>query len=635
MSEPIWIPAKTVVQAANLTRFAEIVGHRGSYRDLWRWSVDDPNGFWSAVADFGGILFHDKPNAVLGTPAMPGTQWFPGATLNYAEQAFTGKDDDAVAIQHASESRDLGTWTWRDLRIETARIRAGLLARGVAAGDVVAAYLPNIPETVAAFLATASLGAIWSSAAPEFGARAVVDRFAQLTPTVLLAVDGYTYGGKAFDRGGVVEQIGREIDVPIVRLGYQDGTGWQPGFLGPPDSRLDYTAVPFEHPLWVLFSSGTTGIPKAIVHSQGGVLLEMTKHHLLHWDAKPGDRLFWFTTTGWMMWNFLVSGLLTQASIVLYDGNPATPTLDRLWNLADETGMTSLGTSPAFLAACRQGGIEPNEGRDLSHLRSIGVTGAPLASESFDWVYDHVGTHIWLFSSSGGTDVATALLAGVPTLPVFRGELQARALGVDVEAWNEQREPMTGEVGELVVTKPLPSMPIGLWGDRDGSRLHAAYFDFFPGVWRHGDWITITERGSAIISGRSDSTINRGGVRMGTAEIYRAVLADDDVVDAIVVDLPRPGGDVMQLFVVLAPGLVLTGELTRRLRMRIRQDCSPRHVPDEISQVPDVPRTLSGKLLEVPVKRILMGEPVERATSKDSLANPGALDAFVEWESRH
>lgn len=630
MSDIVWDPSLTDVEDATITRFAEHVGRPGSYDDLWRWSVEDVPGFWSAVAEYFGIQFHEMPTEVLADRSMPGAVWFPGATLNYAEHVFAGKDDGAVALQHASEIRSLGVWTWADLRRETARIRAGLQALGVGQGDVVAAYLPNIPETTAAFLATASLGAIWSSAAPEFGSRAVSDRFAQIEPKVLLAVDGYRYGAKDFDSGENVAAIAGELDARTIRFGYLDGTGWPAGFLGPVDSRLDFVAVPFEHPLWVLFSSGTTGLPKPIVHSQGGVLLEMIKHHHLHWDARPGDRLFWFTTTGWMMWNFLVSALLTEASIILFDGNPATPSLDRLWDLAVETGMTSFGTSPAFLAACQDAGVEPAEGRDLAHLRSIGVTGSPLAPESFSWVYEHVGEGIWLFSTSGGTDVTTALFAGVPTLPVHRGELQARALGVKAEAWDDAGHPVIGEVGELVVTEPMPSMPVSLWGDPDGARLRATYFDFFPGVWRHGDWITITERGTATITGRSDATINRGGVRMGTGEIYRAVLSENDVLDALVVDIPRAGAaSHMPLFVVLRPGTTLDDELTRRIRQRIREDCSPRHVPDAVQQVREIPRTLSGKILEVPVKRILMGESSERAASRESLANPAALDEFV------
>jgi len=630
MSEIVWQPASADVENANITRFARAVGVSGSYDELWRWSTEDLEGFWGAVVDQFGIQFHEQPTQVLTDRSMPGARWFPGATLNYAEHVFAAKNDDAIAIQHASELRPLGEWTWGDLRRETARIRTGLQALGVGVGDVVAAYLPNVPETAAAFLATASLGAIWSSAAPEFGARAVIDRFAQIEPTVLLAIDGYRYGGRDFSREEHVADIAREVGAAVVRLGYLDGTGWQPDFLGPDDSRLEFVAVPFDHPLWVLYSSGTTGLPKAIVHSQGGVLVELVKHHHLHLDARPSDRVFWFTTTGWMMWNYLVSCLLTEASIVLYDGSPASPGLERLWDLAEETGTTIFGTSPAYLASCRKAGLEPAHGRDLSAIRSIGATGSPLEPEAFTWVRDHVGADVWLAPSSGGTDVVTALLAGAPTLPVYRGELQARALGVKVEAYDDTGKPVIGDVGELVVTAPMPSMPVGLWNDPDGSRLRATYFEYFPGVWRHGDWIEITDRGTAIISGRSDSTINRGGVRMGTSEIYRAVLAEDDVVDALVVDIPREGSEnYMPVFVVLREHVILDDDLVARIRRRIREDCSPRHVPDAVLQITEVPRTLSGKILEVPVKRILMGEPPERAASRESLTNPAALDEFV------
>lgn len=630
MSEVVWTPPKFVIEQANVTRFARHVGLEGPYEGLWRWSVEDLDGFWSAVVELFGIRFHEPPTAVLASRSMPGASWFPGATLNYAEHAFRGRRDDELALQHASELRGLAAWTWGDLRRQTARIRAGLVRLGVGRGDVVCAYMPNIAETVAAFLATVSLGALWSSAAPEFGPRAVTDRFAQIKPKVLLAVDGYRYGGRDYDRQQNVEEISTAIGAPVVRLGHLHGTGWEPGFLGGEESVLDFVPVPFAHPLWILYSSGTTGLPKAIVHSHGGVLLEMVKNHHLHLDSQPGDRLFWYTTTGWMMWNFLVSGLLTESSIVLYDGSPAVPGLERIWDLVVEAGITTLGTSPAFLLSCEKAGVNPRSGRDLSGLRSIGVTGSPVAPDSYTWVSEHVGEHVWLSATSGGTDVCTAFLAGVPTLPVHRGELQARALGARVEAFDVDGNSVVGEVGELVVTAPMPSMPVALWNDADGSRLRATYFEHFPGVWRHGDWIEITPRGSAIISGRSDSTLNRGGVRIGTSEIYRTVLAEHDVLDALVVDVPTADGpSQMLLFVVLRDGLTLGDELVARLKQRVRADCSPRHVPDSVHQVAELPRTLSGKLLEVPVKRILTGDPIEEVVSRDSLANPSALDGFV------
>jgi acetoacetyl-CoA synthetase len=637
MTPPVlWTPSRERVERATLTRFARERGF-DDYESVWRWSVDDLDGFWSAIVAFFDIRFDTPAERVLGSREMPGAQWFPGARLSYAEHIFRGKDDGDVAIRHASELRPLSEWTWGDLRRETARIAAALRARGVGEGDRVCAYLPNIPETVAAFLACASIGAIWSSAAPEFGARSVVDRFAQIEPKLLLAIDGYRYGGKDFDRREIVDGIAAEIGAEVVRLHYLEGTGWEDGFLDDADpdaGPLEFAPLAFDHPLWVLYSSGTTGLPKPIVQGQGGILLEHAKKMHMHLDAQQGDRVFWFTTTGWMMWNFLVGVLLTDASIVLYDGNPAG---DVLWDLAADTQMTCFGTSAAYIAACMKEGVEPGAGRDLSKLRNVGSTGSPLSPEGFQWVYGHVGEDTWLFSTSGGTDVCTAFVGGVPTLPVYRGELQARSLGCKVEAWDEDGKPLIGQVGELVITEPMPSMPICFWNDPDGERYRSSYFDMYPGIWRHGDWIEITERGTAIIYGRSDSTINRGGVRMGTSEIYRAVLAVDEVVDALVVDVAGREGfgeGWMPLFVVLREGEALDDDLAARIKARIRSDCSPRHVPNEIHQIAEVPRTLSGKVLEVPVKRILMGTPPEQAASRESLANPAALDWFVEFAAK-
>jgi acetoacetyl-CoA synthetase len=628
MPTPLWTPSHQLVDRARMTRFMRERGF-DDYDELWRWSVDDLDGFWAALWDHFDVGPRSGP--VLASREMPGARWFPEVTVNYAEYALRGRDDDAVAIVHASESRALAEVTWGELRTLVARIAAGLQALGVERGDRVVAYLPNIPETVAAFLATASLGAVWSSAAPEFGARSVIDRFAQIEPKVLLAIDGYRYNGRDYDRGDAVAAIAGECDARVVRLGYLDGTGWEDGFLGPEDAPLQFANVPFDHPLWVLYSSGTTGLPKAIVQGQGGILLEHVKMLHLHVDAQAGDRLFWFTTTGWMMWNFLVSGLLTDAAVVLYDGNPGHPDLNRLWALAAEAGITTFGTSASYIASCMKAGIEPARDHDLSKLRAVGSTGSPLSSDGFRWIYEHVGEDTWLFSTSGGTDLCSAFVGGCPLVPVYEGELQARSLAAKVEAWDPEGRSLIGEVGELVVTEPMPSMPLYLWDDPDGERYREAYFDTYPGIWRHGDWIEITDRGTAIISGRSDATINRGGVRMGTAEIYRAVLAVDAVVDALVVDVPRDGEGWMPLFVVLRDGAELDDDLIAEIRTRIREDCSPRHVPNEIVQVDDVPRTLSGKVLELPVKRILMGTDPEQAASRDSLANPEALDAFAAF----
>jgi acetoacetyl-CoA synthetase len=624
----LWQPSAELVERALITRYMRWLDRGfGSYDELWRWSVEDLEGFWASIWEYFGVA--GSYERVLGSRAMPGAEWFPGSRVNYAEHLFAGSEDGAVAIRHASESRPLGEWTWGELREQTARIRAGLVARGVGPGDRVAAYLPNIPETIAAFLATVSLGAVWSSAAPEFGARSVVDRFAQIEPKLLLYVDGYRYGGRDFDRSEIATSVASEIGAEPVRLGYLDGSGWEDGFLG--DGSLEFERVAFDHPLWVLYSSGTTGLPKPIVHGHGGMLLEHLKKMHLHLDAQPGDRVFWFTTTGWMMWNFLVGVLLTEASIVLYDGNPAG---EVLWDLAAESRTTCFGTSAAFIAAAMKEGVEPARGRELA-IRSVGSTGSPLSPEGFQWVYDHLGSDTWLFSTSGGTDVCTAFVGGVPILPVYRGELQGRSLGAKVEAFDEDGNPVVDAVGELVITEPMPSMPTGFWGDESGERYRESYFEMFPGVWRHGDWIEITSRGTAIIYGRSDSTINRGGVRMGTSEIYRAVLAVPEVTDALVVDVPREGEENwMPLFVVLAAGAELDDDLVGRIRRRIREDCSPRHVPNEIVAIAEVPRTLSGKVLEVPVKRILTGTPPEQAASRESLKNPAALDPFVALAAR-
>ena len=633
----LWTPSQDRVDRAGITRYEAWLGEtRGlsfaDYQELWRWSTDHLEDFWASFVEFAGVRFDEPPRAVLGSWDMPGAEWFPGSRVNYARHIFRERNPDDVAIRHASELRpELGEWTWARLQAETAAIAAGLRARGIGPGDRVAAYMPNIPETVAALLACASIGAVWSSAAPEFGVRSVVDRFSQIEPSVLLAVDGYRYGGKDYDRRAAVEEIAGEVGAPVEWFGYLSGSGWEDGFAGAAADGLSFEAVPFDHPLWILYSSGTTGLPKPIVHSQGGILVEQLKKGYIHLDAQPGDRLFWFTTTGWMMWNFVVGVLLTDASIVLYDGNPAYPDFGRLWDLAEEAEMTTFGTSAAFVASCMKAGVSLREGgRTLASLRAVGSTGSPLAPEGFRWLYEQLGEDLWLFSTSGGTDMCTAFVGGVPTLPVYEGELQARCLGCAVESWDPDGRPLVDEVGELVITKPMPSMPLFLWGDSDGTRYHDSYFSMYPGVWRHGDWIKITSRGTAIIYGRSDSTINRGGVRMGTSELYSAVLALDEVVDALAVDVPKPGtSGWLMLFVVLRPGEALDQALVTAIRGRIRQDCSPRHVPDEIVAIPEVPRTLSGKVLEVPVKRILTGTPAAQAASRESLANPEALDFFV------
>jgi acetoacetyl-CoA synthetase len=649
--ELLWEPSEEAVERATITRYRrwleETRGLRfDDYAALWRWSVDDLETFWSSIWEFGDVQAAAPYERVLGRREMPGAEWFPGARLNYAEHIFARGRGSEPALVARSETRDDVTLSWDELRAQVARAAAGLRALGVGPGDRVVAYLPNVPETVIAFLAAASLGAVWSSAAPEFGARSVIDRFAQIEPKVLFAVDGYRYGGKDFDRVETVADLQREMPslqrtvmLPYLDPGLSHERGDLEGLTDAMtwdqllafDDELAFEAVPFDHPLWVLYSSGTTGLPKAIVQGHGGILVEQLKTGLLHLDVGPEDRMFWFTTTGWMMWNFLVGTLLTGATALLYDGNPGHPDMNVLWDFARDAEMTCFGTSASYVAACMNAGIAPGRTHDLSALRSIGSTGSPLAPEGFQWIYEAVKDDVWLFSTSGGTDVCTAFVGGVPTLPVYRGELQARALGAKVEAFDESGSPVIDQVGELVITEPMPSMPLFFWNDPEGERYRASYFDMYPGIWRHGDWIEITSRGTAIIYGRSDSTINRQGVRMGTSEIYRAVLALPELVDALVVDIPRPGTEGwMPLFVVLADGAELTDELKATIKRRIREDCSPRHVPNEIYAIAEVPRTLSGKVLEIPVKKILMGGEPDRAVSRESLANPAALDYFVE-----
>ena len=644
----LWEPSPEAIERSNLTTYRRwLEAERGltfdDYAALQRWSVDSLEDFWASIWDHFDVLADGDPATVLASHEMPGATWFPDVSLNYAEHVFRDRDDAEIAVRHRAEGGELGEISWGDLRRRVAAFAAGLRELGVERGDRVVAYVPNSPAALIGFLASASLGATWSSCSPDFGVSTVVDRFAQIEPKVLLAVDGYNYNGREFDRLDIVAQLERSLpslehtvlipyldrDADPARLAH--GIRWRDVEGFGTGAELKFERVPFDHPLWVLYSSGTTGLPKAIVQGHGGILLEQLKKLSLHLDAQPGDRVLWFTTTGWMMWNFLVGVLLTRASIVLYDGSPGHPDMGVLWDLADEAGVTCFGTSASYIAACMKESVEPGNGRDLAALRSVGSTGSPLAPEGFQWIYDHVGADTWLFSTSGGTDVCTAFVGGVPILPVYRGELQGRSLGCAVEAWNDDGEAVIDEVGELVITKPMPSMPIFLWGDADGSRYRESYFEMYPGIWRHGDWIEITSRGTAIIYGRSDSTINRSGIRMGTSEIYRAVASIDEITDALVVDIPRPGTEGwMPLFVVLRDGATLDEALTKEIAKRIREQCSPRHVPDRVYAIDEVPRTLSGKVLEVPVKRILTGTPVERAASRDSLANPAALDYFVE-----
>ncbi|GAA3450245.1 acetoacetate--CoA ligase [Dactylosporangium matsuzakiense] len=645
MAKVLWEPPTDVREHTRIGAFLRwLEAERGlafaDYQALWQWSVDEPAAFWRAIWDHFEVVAHVAPIDTLPDARMPGAVWFPGAELNYAENVLRmpGVADDEPVVIARSQTRGPVELTAAELREQVRRARAGLERLGVTKGDRVAAYAPNIPETFVLLLATASLGAIFSSCAPEFGTRSVVDRWRQIEPKVLVAVDGYVYGDKPVDRTAEVEAIRAALPSVqhLVRIGYLDEAddGWA-GLTAETGEPLRFEPVPFAHPLYILYSSGTTGLPKPIVHGHGGILLEHLKMLALHHDLGPGDRFFWFTTTGWMMWNYLVSGPAVGAAIVLVDGNPAFPDPGWLWRAAAQTGTTYFGTSAPFLLACRKAGLVPKELADLSRLRGVGSTGAPLPPEGFEWVYATVSDDLLLASASGGTDVCTAFVGGVPLLPVRAGEIACRALGARVEAFAADGTPVIGELGELVITAPMPSMPVGFWGDADGSRYAEAYFGTYPGVWRHGDWITIDERGACVITGRSDATLNRGGVRLGTSEFYSVVEGLGEVVDSVVVHLedPQGGAGELLLFVVLAPGLTLDDELRSRIARELRTALSPRHVPDRVFQVEAVPRTLSGKKLEVPVKRILTGTPVDQAAAKGALANPESLQYFVDVRS--
>lgn len=640
MAEVLWAPPSDVRERSRIGTWMRHLDEAHAlrfddYDAVWRWSVEDLEAFWGSVWDHFGLIAHAPRERVLGDRAMPGARWFPGATTNYAENVLA-RAPAGVAVVARSQTRDGFELTGADLRDQVGRARAGLQRLGVQRGDRVVAFAPNIPETLVVFLAAASLGAVFSSCPPEFGARAVLDRFRQIEPTVLVTVDGYRHKGKDLDRRDAAAEIVAGLPslqhvVAVDYLGLGHAAGMLPwDELVAAEAAPAFDAVPFDHPLYVLYSSGTTGLPKPIVHGHGGVLVEHTKVLALHHDLGPGDRFFWFSTTGWMMWNYMVSGLLVGASIVTFDGDPGFPDLHSIWAMAADTGITVLGSSAPFLLACRKDGIEPGRDHDLSAVRQVGSTGAPLPAEGFRWVSDAVGRDIQVVSASGGTDVVTAFVAGVPLLPVVAGEITCRCLGAKVEAFDDTGRSVVGEVGSLVITEPLPSMPVGFWGDGDGSRYRAAYFEEYPGVWSHGDWITITERGSCIITGRSDATLNRGGVRLGTSDFYSVVEALPEVADSLVVHLedPEGGPGELLLFVQPVPGRDLDDMLKQRIGTVLRESLSPRHVPDQMVEVALVPRTLSGKKLEIPVKRILLGTPASEAAAKGALTDPDALEPF-------
>jgi acetoacetyl-CoA synthetase len=639
----LWTPSAELREQSELGRYiAWLRRERGldlaDYEALRAWSVGDLDGFWASLWDYFGIRAHAPYERVLGSREMPGAEWFPGARLNYAEHMLGGEEDaGSVAVVARSQSRGPVELTFADLRGQVARARAGLQRHGVGPGDRVVAYLPNIPETLVGFLAAASLGAIWATCPPEFGVRSVVDRLGQLEPKVLLAVAGYRYGDRPIDRREQVAAIRAALPSleTVVHVPYAGGAGDAlPGALGWEEllaegGALEFASLPFDHPLYVLFSSGTTGLPKAIVHGHGGILIEHLKNHGLSWDLRPGDRLQWYTTTAWMMWNALVSALLLRASIVMIDGNPGYPDLGFQWQLAEETRPTLMGVSPAFALACRKQGVEPGQRYDLSSLRSVGVAGSPLPLEGFEWLYEQLDPSVLLINGSGGTDVCTGIVQGCPLLPVYAGEIAGRCLGVDTAAFDAAGNEVVGELGELVIKQPMPSMGVCFWTDPGFERYRAAYFDVYPGVWRHGDWIVFTERGSSVITGRSDATLNRGGVRLGTSEFYSVLEELEEVLDALVVHLED--ADELILFVVLREGVELDDSLRARIAGALRDALSPRHVPDTIVALPVVPQTLTGKKLELPVKRILSGVPAAEVVSPDALADPASIEPIVAY----
>ncbi len=647
----LWTPGPERVDKANLTAFTRwLASERGksfaTYADLWQWSVDDLEGFWQAIWDYFDVQSSAPHTRVLADRRMPGAKWFPGARLNYAQNVLRHERPGATALLHLSERTPLAGMSWQELGGKVRILATRLRQLNVKPGDRVVAYMPNIPETVIAMLATASVGAIWTSCGPDFGTRGVLDRFTQLAPKVMFYVDGYQYGGKPFERKDevhkIIDQLGsleRVIYLPYLKRDdrqrfHEHTVLWDDLLSGPAvaASGFEFEQVPFEQPLWILFSSGTTGLPKPICHGHGGIILEQLKHCQFNFDVSNGERLFFFTTTGWMMWNFLVSSLLSNVVPVLYDGNPAWPTPDVLWKMVDDTGAKLFGTSPTYIAGLDKAGIVPKERSRLASLESVALAGSPVTPECMQWIYDNVKEDLWVASGSGGTDVCTGFVMGAPSMPVYAGEIQARSLGCAVYAFNERGEKIVNQVGELVVTEPMPSMPVCFWNDVDNKRYLESYFQDYPGVWRHGDFFKINDRGGCFVLGRSDATLNRHGVRIGTAEVYRSLAMLPEVDDSLIVNLDLPRGKFfMPLFVKLKSGIELDETLREKIRATLRREYSPRHVPDRIYQVEAIPFTLTGKKMEVPVRKILMGMAPEKAANRDAVSNPQALDYFIDY----
>ena len=631
MPGPLWTPSSDRIAGANLTRFMCFVADRGGvishdYSELYRWSVRKPDEFWDVMWEFAGVRGDKGSRVTADLDRMPGARFFPDATLNFAENVLRGAESPSEsdpAVIHTSEVSATRTLSWGELRTDVAACAAALRAAGIGPGDRVAAYLPNTPEAIVGVLGAASVGAVWSSCSPDFGVQGVLDRFGQIEPRMLIAADRYVYAGRTFDqRPKIAEVVGQLPTLTRTLVGHAE---WE-AFIAPHRGATpSYAALPFNHPLYILYSSGTTGVPKCIVHGAGGTLIQHLKEHQLHCDVKPGDRVFYFTTLGWMMWNWLVTALASGATILLYDGSPVHPDGTALFSFADETGMTLFGTSAKFIDAVSKGGLRPGETHSLATLKTMTSTGSPLAPESFDFVYDHVKRDIHLASISGGTDIVSCFVGGNPIGPVWRGEIQCRGLGMSVEVWDENGHPVREQKGEMVCTRPFPSMPIGFWNDPDGRKYHAAYFERFPGVWTHGDYVELTAHDGVIIYGRSDAVLNPGGVRIGTAEIYRQVELLEEVVESLVIGQQWQGDERIVLFVRLKDGLTLDHALVDRIRKQIRQNATPRHVPARIVQVTDIPRTKSGKIVELAVRDVVHGRDVR---NREALANPEALDQF-------
>ena len=641
----LWEPSKAQIENASITRFMQWVNKEhglaiANPNELWKWSVDELELFWESIWKYCQVKSHSPYEQVLEARNMPGAKWFTGSTVNYAEHVFRNSREDRPALIFKSETVSNREVSWKELQEKTAMVRQYLNDLGVKKGDRVVAYMPNIPETVIAFLACASMGVVWSVCSPDFGTGSVIDRFKQIEPTVLFAVDGYSYNGKIHNKLESVAELQAELPTltktilfPYIqseKADLNDRTVYWDDILKE-NAELKFDAVPFDHPLWILFSSGTTGLPKPIVQGQGGIIIEHLKTIAVEQGIDEEDVFFWFTTTGWMMWNLLMAGLLAGGTVVLYDGSPAYPNLNVLWDFAEEAGITFFGTSAAFLNICMKSGVNPNKTNQFSKLKALYSTGSPLSIEGFSWVYENVKEDLWLVSASGGTDICAAFVGGCPVLPVYAGEIQARALGANVQAFNDEGQSVLNEVGELVITDPMPSMPLYFWGDKDNERYLESYFEMFPGIWRHGDWIKIDEKGSSVIFGRSDSTINRQGVRLGTSEIYRAVESLDEVIEGLVVDLEYLGrNSYLALFVVLKPNDALSESLKETIKAEIKQKVSPRFVPNEIFEVDEIPKTFSGKKLEVPIRKILLGQPVEKVVNRGSVANPDSINYFIE-----